>query len=80
MSAAVNLSENDKTLDPPPLKKWAEESYAVAQVLVNDSFDGVQEKFITAIEGLKKLPELTGDKFGLVGNAYNLRCGVEVLC
>jgi hypothetical protein len=75
VSTAVDLSEDDKTLDPPPLKKWAEESYAVAQVLVNDSFDDVQEKLSTAIAELKKLPELTGDKFGLVGNAYkSLEC------
>ena len=47
----------------------------VAQVLVNDSFDDVQEKLSTAIAELKKLPELTGDKFGLVGNAYkSLEC------
>ncbi|KAF2498322.1 carboxymethylenebutenolidase [Lophium mytilinum] len=29
------LPENTKTLDPPPLKKWAEEGFAVAQVLIH---------------------------------------------
>ncbi len=67
VSAALNLSRHDKTLDPPPLWKWAEEGYAVAQILVNDRVDDVAGQLETAVAELEKLPECSGDKFGLVG-------------
>jgi carboxymethylenebutenolidase len=30
VSDSLDLSRHEKTLDPPPLQKWAEEGYAVA--------------------------------------------------
>ena len=67
VSAALDLSRHDKTLDPPPLRKWAEEGYAVAQILVNDGVADVAGQLGTAVAELEKLPECSGDNFGLVG-------------
>ena len=67
VSAALDLSRHDKTLDPPPLRKWAEEGYAVAQILVSDGVADVAGQLGTAVAELEKLPECSGDKFGLVG-------------
>ena len=69
VSAALDLSRHEKTLDPPPQQKWVEEGYAVAQILVSDGLSGIAEQLGTAIAELEKLPECTGDKFGLVGMA-----------
>jgi carboxymethylenebutenolidase len=71
VSAALDLSRHEKTLDPPPQQKWAEEGYVVAQILVGDGdgVSGIAEQLGTAIAELEKLPECTGDKFGLVGMA-----------
>lgn len=59
-----------KTLDPEPLKKWAEEGYAVAQVTVSDD-RASKEKFAellgTAMAELEKVKECEGlEKVGLV--------------
>lgn len=67
VSATLDLSRHEKTLDPPPQQKWAEEGYAVAQILVNDGASGIAEQLGTAIAELGKLPECIGDKYGLVG-------------
>jgi carboxymethylenebutenolidase len=69
VSAALDLGRHEKTLDPPPQQKWAEEGYAVAQILVSDGVSGIAEQLGTAIAELGKLPECTGNKFGLVGTA-----------
>ncbi|KAL2020630.1 hypothetical protein VTK56DRAFT_8120 [Thermocarpiscus australiensis] len=66
VSNALNLSPSGKTLDPPPLQKWAEEGYAVAQILVDDAASGIARNLGVAIAELEKLPECSGDKFGLV--------------
>ncbi|KAK4040685.1 hypothetical protein C8A01DRAFT_15497 [Parachaetomium inaequale] len=65
VSAALDLSRHDKTLDPPPLQKWAEEGYAVAQILVSGE-SNVADHLRTATAELEKLPECSGDKMGLV--------------
>ncbi len=67
VSADLNLSWHEKSLDPPPLRKWAEEGYAVAQILINDGVADVAAQLGTAVAELEKLPECLGDKFGLVG-------------
>lgn len=64
----LNLDRNDKFLDPPLRQKWAEEGYAVAQVVVNEETGSVTDQLGTAIAELESLPECEGDKFGLVGN------------
>jgi carboxymethylenebutenolidase len=67
--ADVNLSGSDKTLDPPPLQKWAEEGYAVAQVGVDGNNDSkCTSKLEMAIDELRKVQECDSvDKIGLIG-------------
>ncbi|GAB1318382.1 hypothetical protein MFIFM68171_08592 [Madurella fahalii] len=64
--ATLDLSRHDKTLDPPPWQKWAEEGYAVAQILVKDGASSIVEQVGIAIAELEKLPTCVGDKFGVV--------------
>lgn len=64
-------SHDQKTLDPEPMKKWAEEGYAVAQVTVSDDRTPKEkfgEWFGTAMKELENLKECEGvEKVGLVG-------------
>lgn len=62
----LDLSRHEKTLDPPPRQKWAEEGYAVAQVL-DDGKSNIVDQLRVALAKLEELPECSGDKFGLVG-------------
>ena len=75
VSAGLDLSGHESTLDPPPRQKWAEEGYAVAQILVDDGFSKIGEQLATALDALEKLPQCSGDKFGVVGRR-RLREGV----
>ena len=66
--SGLDLNGHDKTLDPPPLQKWAEEGYAVAQITLAEG-DG--DKFHThlkqAIDGLAELKECDStEKMGLI--------------
>lgn len=63
--AGLDLGKNGETTDPPPLQKWAEESYVVAQILVDDGTD-LREEFERALGELKKIG-IEGDKVGLLG-------------
>jgi carboxymethylenebutenolidase len=49
--------KSEKHLDPPPLQKWAEEGFAVAQVLVpgkaEDGGEFPLEKALEALKGCK---------------------------
>jgi carboxymethylenebutenolidase len=67
VSAALDLSRHDKTQDPSSQQKWAEEGYAVAQILLVDGAAGIAEQLEAAVAELEKLPECSGDKFGMVG-------------
>ena len=67
VSAVLDLGGHDKTLDPPPLQKWAEEGYAVAQILVDDRALSIAEQLSIAAAELEKLPGCLGDRFGLIG-------------
>lgn len=67
----LDLTGHSKTLDPPPLQKWAEEGYAVAQILVSDGLD-----FKAALEdvrqALAKLEECdSGECMGLICKLTN---------
>ena len=64
----LDLNGHDKTLDPPPLQKWAEEGYAVAQITLTEG-DG--DKFKThlneAIYGLAEVKECNStENMGLI--------------
>ena len=52
--AGLNLDGSSKTLDPPPLQKWAEEGYAVAQITVGESSFG--HELMVAFKALDRLP------------------------
>ena len=68
VSADLDLNSHEKTLDPPPLQKWAEESYAVAQITIGDDACALSEKLGAALVALKRLPECeSADKVGVVG-------------
>lgn len=64
--STLDLRRHSKTLDPPPQQKWAEEGYAVAQILVKDGATSIVEHIGTAIAELEKMPACSGDKFGMV--------------
>lgn len=77
--ATLDLCRHDKTLDPPPRQKWAEEGYAVAQILIKDGSSTIVDQVGIAIAELKKLPTCSGDKFGVVGMNM-LLCFSSRLC
>ncbi|KAK1755483.1 hypothetical protein QBC47DRAFT_380509 [Echria macrotheca] len=67
VSSDLDLSSHEKSLDPPPLQKWAEESFAVAQITVGDDASGLSEQLAVALAELKKLPECeSADKVAVV--------------
>ena len=57
----------NKTLDPEPLQKWAEEGFAVVEVRVE--VNGALDTCELAIEALLDLPQCTSEeKVGVIGN------------
>ncbi|KAF9875568.1 carboxymethylenebutenolidase [Colletotrichum karsti] len=63
----IDLSKHDKILDPPPAQKWAEEGYAVAQIVVATGDSEVTNKIESAIESLKALESCDDkDRFGVI--------------
>ena len=68
-----------KTLDPPPLQKWAEEGYAVAQVLFLASAPAAQlaSQIAQAAEALRQLEGWQGERKGEGGGKGE---GFGVVC
>ncbi|EAW07012.1 uncharacterized protein ACLA_087150 [Aspergillus clavatus NRRL 1] len=71
----AECQQKNKSLDPEPLQKWAEESYAVAQISLDAQTSGdstyVLDLVKTASEALASLPECDGkDQFGLLDVVY----------
>ncbi|KAK3937015.1 hypothetical protein QBC46DRAFT_393808 [Diplogelasinospora grovesii] len=63
----LDLNHHAKTLDPPPIQKWAEEGYAVSQICLGETAANLPEQLDTALRELKKLPSCSPvDKVGLV--------------
>jgi len=59
----VDLRPHPKTLDPPPLEKWAEESYAVCQIRLN----ALESCYDRAFQQLADSPGCTNiDKVGII--------------
>ncbi|ORY01987.1 hypothetical protein BCR34DRAFT_493488 [Clohesyomyces aquaticus] len=69
------LQKSKANLDPPPLQKWAEEGYAVAQVLVPGKPD--EFPLARAVEELRKLEGCEGDGFGLISYLRSIPFYVE---
>ena len=68
------LHGHEKTLDPPPLAKWAEEGYAVSQITLSGSKELEASQIAQAVSGLQNLKECTskGDaKFGVISTFDN---------
>lgn len=67
-----DCQNHNASLDPVPLEKWAEESFAVVQVTV-DALPGsdttkIQEMITAAKDGLTDLEELPSKgRYGLIG-------------
>ncbi|KAI1772784.1 carboxymethylenebutenolidase [Hypoxylon cercidicola] len=60
----LDLRKHDRTLDPPPLYKWAEEGFAVAQLKLTDS---IRDDLRLALSELSKLPSCDQkDKIGVI--------------
>ena len=64
----ISLASSPKTIDPPPLQKWAEEGYAVAQVTIGGhASEKIAESLRKAIAGLKELKTCSStEKIGLI--------------
>lgn len=64
----------NETLDPDPRQKWAEEGYAVVQVVITGDGDGDGELATALKRGLDALVALeecdVKDKFGLIGGVF----------
>ncbi|KAK8181148.1 hypothetical protein BC567DRAFT_284277 [Phyllosticta citribraziliensis] len=58
VDATLPLTPSDKTLDPPPLVKWAEEGFCVAQVLI-DGDEDEKRLLQTALMLLRGMDECT---------------------
>ncbi|KAJ5344449.1 hypothetical protein N7452_002453 [Penicillium brevicompactum] len=62
----VICQQNNKTLDPEPLKKWAEESFTVAQITLDQSTESpLQDLIDQAVCELTK-QGCDGEKIGLI--------------
>lgn len=68
----ATCQQRNKTLDPEPLKKWAEESFTVAQITM-DGQSGIERASVEdlihdAEDGLSERPECDSKgKIGLIG-------------
>lgn len=64
----LDLGSSAKTLDPPPLQKWAEEGFTVAQLKVADGASkNLKSDLRRALEACPGVKECEGsDKLGLI--------------
>ena len=68
------------TLDPPPRQKWAEEGYAVAQIIVDVPLERgqVTADVALAAETLQALEECEGERFAVIGKPSHASHGPVV--
>lgn len=74
----ATCQQQNKTLDPEPLKKWAEESFTVAQITVDEKsaidIPSLRELLQEAERGLTERLECdTKEKVGLIGTEVSSR-------
>ncbi|KIK65649.1 hypothetical protein GYMLUDRAFT_158931 [Collybiopsis luxurians FD-317 M1] len=70
--ASAFQPNTEKTLDPEPVQKWAEEGFAVVGVTTGDDGWSVEEALVKALEALLSLKELdVRDKFAVYGELYD---------
>ena len=72
--SGLDLNGHDKTLDPPPLQKWAEEGYAVAQItLAEGEGHNIHIHLKQAIDALAELKECdSAENIGLICTSSRL--------
>ena len=77
-SCFSDCQQHNQSLDPEPLQKWAEESFAVAQITLDSKFsdDGasIKKLVLQAKDELLSLPECNiKDRYALIGErgSYN---------
>lgn len=65
---SIDTKFHEKTLDPPPLQKWAEEGWAVAEIKVFNDHSSFQDRLNGALAALQKLDACDSvEKTGLIG-------------
>lgn len=79
ISAAARepLQGSGTGLDPPPRQKWAEEGYAVAQIIFNQPLERgqVMADVALAVKTLQGLEECEGEKFAVIGKPLHASYG-----
>ncbi|KAI1077452.1 carboxymethylenebutenolidase [Whalleya microplaca] len=55
VDSTLDLRKHEKTLDPPPLQKWAEEGFTVAQIEISESPDTLGSDLTLAFSELSRL-------------------------
>ncbi|SJL03207.1 related to dienelactone hydrolase and related enzymes [Armillaria ostoyae] len=76
-SAFETSTEGDKTLDPEPVQKWAEEGFAIVGVTPSASGWSVEESLAKGVDALLDLKELDiKDKFAVTVFYPNILCTV----
>lgn len=64
----VDTKFHEKTLDPPPLQKWAEEGWAVAQIKLKSDVADFESRLNQALSALEKEDKCDStEKTGLIG-------------
>jgi carboxymethylenebutenolidase len=59
------------SIDPPPLQKWAEESFVVAQLDLYNLQTSFKDTLSDTISFIKDLPSFDGnEKFGVICSSY----------
>lgn len=71
-SCHIECQQNNNSLDPEPLQKWAEESYAVTQITLDLQSSSDRTSVLALIkeaeDRVSALPQCDSkDKFGLIG-------------
>ena len=79
----LDLNGHEKTLDPPPLQKWAEEGYAVAQITLAEGEGSKLQTYLKqASDGLAQLKECDStEEMGLICTLVRMivRCGSHII-
>ncbi|KAK4547327.1 hypothetical protein LTR36_000983 [Oleoguttula mirabilis] len=77
--AHLDLGSSAKTLDPPPLQKWAEEGYTVVQLKVSDDVSSLKDDIQRALKACSDLTECdTTDSVGLISYGVQVSDGLSI--
>ncbi|KAH7025543.1 carboxymethylenebutenolidase [Macrophomina phaseolina] len=76
VDGGLPLGHSDKTLDPPPLLKWAEEGFAVAQITLANAFGQDLQRAIEALDSSNECSPK--GKYGLITYAPILQSGESI--